>query len=393
MLDFYVGPPGLQEAVAGEDPSPLPELHAEALRLQQLAAELPDTGGPDAHRKAWLSAQLTAHDALARLLDGEEIGYVDAVEALFDVPVEAEPASSFEAAHRLLDHVLPDGGSLRDRLAKHDQATLLAPEQVVAMTSALADVLRARARQDFGLPDGESVEFVGVSDRSWSAYAWYRGDFRTRIELNLDRPVSLGVAAMLAAHEGYPGHHVERAMKEMALVRGKGRHEATIGWLFAPEAAISEGLADLARGVVMSDQEFGAVLRRVVRELDIGLDPAVVEREAAVERARVTLRWATPNAAIALHRDRLPTAEVRDHLVEQSLFAEERVERAMRIIGHPTQRYFALTYAAGARLIGKWLEVQGQSHGFARLLAEQLTPRLLRAEIGEPPALFPDSLA
>jgi hypothetical protein len=384
-----VGPPELQEAVAGEIPAPLAELHAEALRLQEEVADLPGIDGPDSRRKAWLTAQLTAHDALSRLLDGEEIGYVDAVEALFAVPVEAEPASALETAHRLLDEVLAAGGSLRDRLAAHDQATLLDPAQVVAVTAALAEQLRERAGRDFWLPDGEGVDIVDVRDQSWGAYARYCGRLRTRIELNLDRPVSLGVAVMLAAHEAYPGHHVERATKDAVLVGDQRRHEATIGWLFAPEATISEGLADRARDVVLSDHELAAVLRRIVDELAIRIDHGVIEREAAVERARVTLRHATPNAAIALHRDRLPATEVRDYLVDQGLYADERIERAMTLISHPHQRYFALTYMAGARLIGQWLEVQGQTDGFSRLLAEQLTPELLRAEIGEPPAMYP----
>ncbi len=389
MLDYYVGPPELQEAVAAEDPAPLAELHAEALRLLEEVADLPAASDPDFRRRAWLTAQLTAHDALSRLLGGEEIGYVAAVEALFAIPVEGEPASSFEAAHRILDEVLRAGGSLRDRLAVHDEATLLDADKVVAVTSSLAEVLRDRARRDFRLPDGESVEFVGVRDRSWSAYAWYSGRLRTRIELNLDRPINLAVAIMLAAHEAYPGHHLERATKEVVLVGDQQRLEATIGWLYAPEATISEGLADLARQVVLSDHELGAVLRRTVQELDIGIDPAVVEREAAVERARITLRHAMPNAAIALHRDRLPATELRDYLAEQGLYSDERIDRAMAIVSDPLRGSFELTYMVGARLIGEWLEQQGQTHGFARLLAEQLTPDLLRAEIGEPRPLYP----
>jgi hypothetical protein len=392
LLDFYVGPPELQEAVAGEDLSPLAELHGEAVRLRELAVELPGVTDADTRRKAWLSAQLSAHDALARLLDGEEIGYVDAVEALFAIPVEAEPASSFEGAHLHLDATLPGVGSLRDRLAAHDEATRLDPKQVVAVTSAIADVLRERTRRDFRLPAEERVEFASVHSRSWSAYAWYEGRFRTRVELNLDRPTTLATAVMLAAHEAYPGHHAERATKEAVLVDDQQRYEATIGWLYAPEATISEGLADLAREVVLSNQELEDILRRIVRERGLHLDPDAVEREAAVERARSILRRASATAAIALHRDRLPVTDVRELLVEQGLYPDERVERTMTIIGDPWDAGFELTYTAGARLIADWLAVQGQTRGFARLLAEQLTPDLLRAEIGEPRTLFPGSL-
>jgi hypothetical protein len=37
---------------------------------------------------------------------------------------------------------------------------------------------------------------------------------------------------------------------------------------------------------------------------------------------------------------------------------------------------------AGPRVVAEWLETQGQAHGLARLLAEQLSPGQLRVEIG-----------
>jgi hypothetical protein len=388
LLDFYVGPSELAEAVSAEEPAPLRALHDEALVLGEVASELPDAPSAEGRRRRWLMAQLTALDAFARLLDGEEIAYVDAVETLLGVPAASEPASSFEAAHRSLDAVLAPGGSLRDRLAAHDASTRLAPEHVTDTISRIATILREHTRRDFGLPPGERVEIVAVRDRRWNAYAWYAGRFRTRIEINLDRPVSLGVAVMLAAHEAYPGHHTERSTKEARLMGELGRGEATVGCLATPDAAVSEGLADLARAMVLTDAELASLLHQVVRDTGLELDAEAVRREASVESARDVLRRALANAALALHRDRLPAEEVRQMLVVDGLYSDERVERAMSSLAHPIDRYYPFAYLTGPRLLTDWLAVNGRT-GFAGLLSEQLSPDQLRAETGERPALYP----
>jgi len=38
-------------------------------------------------------------------------------------------------------------------------------------------------------------------------------------------------------------------------------------------------------------------------------------------------------------------------------------------------------HIAGRRLVAEWLELHGQTHGYSRLLSEQLTPGALRAEL------------
>ncbi len=256
----------------------------------------------------------------------------------------------------------------------------------------MADRLRERTRQDLGLPDGESIELAAVRDRPWGASAWYCGDLRTRIELNLELPATLGLVIYLAAHESYPGHHAERATKEIALWRERDLGEAAVACLYSPEIAISEGLADLARDVVVSEQELAAWLRELVTELALAIPTEVVERELAVERARVLLRNLTADAALALHQLGLPESDVRAMLAETG--AAHRCAdrpRPARLCAAPLGAAYQFSYTA-SRLIAPWLEGHGQTAGFARLLREQLSPGQLRAELGEPRALYPGSL-
>ena len=390
-VDFWLGDPLLREVIAAEEPAPPIELHVEAVSLHEAAAGLPADDVAAAQRRDWLLAQLGAMSAITRWLGGEEIAFVDLVEVLFDMPATETPADEVRRAHALLDDVLPPGGSLRDRLATHDELTRMAPHQLLPAVAFMAQRLRARTAQDLGLQDRESIELVAVRDQPWGASAPYLGDLRTRVELNLDLPATLGSVTYLAAHEIYPGHHTERTTKEIGLWRERGLDEAALACVYTPEIAISEGLADLAREVVVSDLEVAAWLRDLVEELQFDISADAVERAVAVERARGLLRNLTADAALALCQLSLPEPGVRVMLAEQALRTDMRIDHDLRNLREPLGAAKAVSYTA-SRLIASWLEGQGQTAGFARLLHEQLSPGQLRAEMGEARPLYPGSL-
>jgi hypothetical protein len=391
-IDFWLGDPMLREVIAAEEPAPPVELHVEAVALHEAAAALPADDAPAAQRRGWLLAQLGAMSAITRRLGGEEIAFADLVEVLFEMSVAETPATDVDRAHAILDDALPPGPSLRDRLAAHDDATRMPKERSMAALVWLLARLRERTRQDVGLPDGESIELVAAPGMAGGAAAPYVGELQTRIELNTELPMTLGGAVYLAAHEGYPGHHAERANKEVALWRARDLGEAAVACIYTPEIAISEGLGELARGIVLGDQEFGGMLRDLAGELELPIPPSVLEREVTVERARELMRDLTADAAYQVHQLGLPEAEVRATLAERALRRDDRIEHDMRWIGDPLRGAYTFAYAAGRRVILPWLEKEGQTAGFTRLLSEQLSPGQLRADLGEPRALYPGSL-
>jgi hypothetical protein len=392
-IDGYSGSPELREAIDGEAPAPPAELHSEAVALRQLVADLPDPPPSAAWRRPWLEGQLTAMSAVCRHLDGEEIAYVDLVEALYDISADPVPEDAFRAAHRMLDDALPRGGSLAERLGSQDAAVRVPTDQVLPAIRAVAEQLRRRTRQDLWLPDGESVAWEEARDVPWGAYARYEGGLRTRIEVNIDLPLGLPGIVYLAAHEAYPGHHAERACKEAVLVGEREIGEARVSCLFTPEIAMSEGMADLAREVLVADGELGSVFRRLARQLGMGVDPAALEREARIARARELLRGASVNAALKLFHEGLPQREVRAWLAEVGLQSPARVDHELRTLRDPLWSTSPFTYRIGPTLLAEWLEVKGQTVGFARLLTEPLSPRQVRAELGDRPRPYPAGFA
>jgi hypothetical protein len=388
-IDGYTGPVELREAVDGEEPAPPEELHGEAMALQGLAADMTDGTRQLAQRRAWLRAQLVAMSAVCRHLAGEEIAFVDLVDELCDTPAEPVPEDAFLAAHRMLDDLLPPGPSLRDRLEAHDLATRVPADQKLASLTAMADVMRARTREDLWLPTGERIEWIETHDQPYGAYAVSLGALRTRITVNIDLPIGIGTVVYLAAHEAYPGHHTERVTKEAVLAREAGFGEAQVNCLFTPETALSEGLAEVAREVILSDAELGVEMHRLARRLKLPIDASTIEREVRVSRVREVLRSGTVNAALKIFHEGEPEPEVRAWLAEMALMADGRIDHELRALRDPLWAIIPFAYRLGPTLIREWLEVQGQTRGFGRLLSEELSPRQLRAEIGEAPALYP----
>lgn len=380
FIDSYVGPPELAEAVAVEL-TPLPaDLHDEALRLREVAAGLEEEDPATERRRRWFDGQLTAMAALARRAGGEDIAFLDLTDQLFGLRVSPVAEAELFDARRRLDDALPGSGALAARVERVRAQQLVPSGRTLEQLEASARRFAAVTRRDFDLPPAgeEGIDWAEVRDRPWGAYASFTGRGRTRIEINLDLPRSVPVIAYLATHEAYPGHHAEHIVKERTLIGQGGRGEATLRTMNTPEGVLAEGQADVAREVVMSDRELEEELRLIGLAVGVEADwPATVLAARAVQ----DLSGAVGNAAVLLHHEGRPVAEVREWIEEWVPQPADQVEHLMRVLADPIGSTYVFTYREGARLIRSWLEVTGQTAGFWRLLSEQLSPAVLSDEL------------
>jgi len=378
FIDSYVGPSELKEIALGEAPALATELHDETMALSELADRLPDDGPATTRRRLWFCGQLRAMGALARQAGGEEITYLDLVEQLFDIPIRPVPDADLDAARSRIDEALPGPGSLLERIGAF-RATLRIPaERVLGAVEGSADRFRSVARRDFDLPRDESIAWEEVHDKPWGAFAHFLGSGRTRIQVNIDLPIEVTLIAFLAAHEAYPGHHADHVVKERTLIGEANLGEATMRTMNSPEAVLAEGLADIGREVVMADWELEAELRRIGSEVGLEGDWAAA---VVVRNAQNELQAATGNAGIMLHHDGRPEQEVRDYLTEVGAVPADRIDHSIRVLRDPVNRTYSFTYSEGKRIIRPWLEVQGQTNGFWRLLCEEQSPAALLADL------------
>jgi hypothetical protein len=376
FVDAYTGDPGLRAAV---DREPAPDPAELARQAAGLRAELPGAGLPG-DRVAFLDGQLTALECSARRFAGQRIPFVDEVRAYFDVTIELGDTDEYAAAHARLAEVLPGSGDLAERFAAYRGRDECPPERLESVVHALSSALRDVVRSGYGLPEGETVEYLVVTDEPWSGFNYYLGGLRSRVAINADLPHRLSQLPELVAHESYPGHHTEHCRKERGLVGGGGRVEHTIFLVNTPECLLAEGLADLGITATVG-AGWGRWATEIYRDLGLSFDGELAERVTQAGRGLDRVRQ---DAALLLHDRGADQDTVVAYMQRWMLMPERRARQSLRFLCHPLWRAYTSTYVEGYRLLSAWLDARpaGQPIGerYVRLLDEPLTPGRVAAE-------------
>jgi len=379
LVDGYYGPAELKSMVDTE-PLRAPErLRDDATALRgRLAAEV-----QDATRRDWLDAQLVALETQAAAIAGEVLPYLELVERCLAYAPPRYPDEVFETAAARIAELLPGDAPVGDRLAAWDSSFEVPVERLLGVVEWLLARFRTAAAMAFGLPAGENLRVSLVKGQPWSAYNWYDGGRRSRIDVNTDLPVRAGDLIGLVAHEAYPGHHLEQAWKEADLVDEQARLEASILLINTPESLISEGLADLGIRFASPPDARAELLVEIFERagLPFATDP-IATREAAaltvaLEPERRRLSSIAGNAAILRHADGRSHEDVAAYLRDVGRYAPAKAEKRLEFIEHPLWRTYVFVYAEGEALLQRWLEAVPESDRtarFGRLLHEPLTP-------------------
>src|SRR4051812_47182394 len=377
FVDAFTGDPRIRAEVESE-PAPSPQQlrdQARALLAELDSAELP------ADRADFLRGQLTGLECTARKMSGEPVGFVDEVRSYFQVDAELGDPDTYAAVLADLDALLLGSGPLAERYETYRRSEECPPDRLAEAVDALSSALRDLAREQYGLPEVETVRYEVVTDQPWSGFNYYEGDFRSRVAINADLPHRLGRLPHLVAHEAYPGHHTEHCRKEQGLVERAGHLEHTIFLVNTPECLMAEGLADL--GVEASIGEgWGPWAAEVLGDLGLHFDGHLAERVAV---AAAPLNRVRQDAAILLHDRGADPDVVIAHLQRWALVSHDRAAQQLRFLTDPLWRAYISTYVEGFDLLSSWLAArpadQPVADRFLRLLDEPLTPAGIAAEL------------
>jgi hypothetical protein len=377
FVDAYTGDPRVRAQVADE-PAPTPQRLRDQARA--LLAELDQADLP-ADRAAFLHGQLTGLECTARKMAGDPVGFVAEVRAYFQVEVALGDPAEYAAAHTELERLLPGSGTLAERYAVHRRREECPPDRLEVAVHALSSALRDRVRGQYGLPEVETVRYEVVTDRPWSGFNYYEGDYRSRVAINADLPHRLGQLPHLVAHEAYPGHHTEHCRKERGLVQRDSQLEHTVFLVNTPECLMAEGLADLGIEAAVG-AGWGPWAAEVLGDLGLRFDGEVAERIAA---AAAPLNRVRQDAAILLHDRGADHDVVIAHLQRWGLVSHDRAVQQLRFLTDPLWRAYISTYVEGYDLLSRWLAArpaeQPVADRFLRLLDEPLTPAGVAAEL------------
>ncbi|MGQ0778921.1 MAG: DUF885 domain-containing protein [Pseudonocardiales bacterium] len=377
FVDAYTGDPALRRQVGNE---PRPDPAALARRARELRTELPAVGLSQP-RTRFLDAHLTALECSGRALAGQQVGFVEEVAAYFDVVIEPGDPDVYREAHVEIGRLLPGGGTVAQRLAAHRRDDEVAPEKLEPAVHALSSALRDRVRGSVGLPPEETVQYEVVTNKPWSGFNYYLGEYRSRVAINADLGHRMANLPHLVAHESYPGHHTEHCRKEAGLVHGQRQAEQTIFLVNTPQCLMAEGLADLGlRAAVGSG--WGPWAEEILGDLGLRMDGELAER---LELAAAGLLGVRQDAALMLHDQGADPADVLAYLQRWLLVGEARAQQILRFLSDPLWRAYTSTYVEGYRLLRTWLDARPPAEPleqrYLRLLDEPLIPSAIRAEL------------
>lgn len=382
-VDSYTGDPALKRQVQSE---PRPDPADLARTAERLLTELP--AGLDDARAAFVGSHLRALQCAGRKFAGDDVGFVDEVEAYFDVRISKGDPERYREAHAKLDDALGGTGALAERIQAHRAAEEIPPARLEEAIHAFSSDLRDRVRATFPLPERETITYEVVTDKPWSGFNYYLGDYRSTVAVNADLKQHMSNLPRLVAHESYPGHHTEHCRKEAGLVDGKGQAEQTIFLVNTPQCLMAEGLADLALYAAVGDGAspataegggWGTWASEIYADLGLRFDGA---RAATIAEATAALADVRQDAALMLHDEHRDVDAVVDFLKRWLLVNDERARQMLRFLSSPLWRAYTSTYVEGYRLLRGWLDARPDdvtlTERFGRLLDEPLIPSSLR---------------
>ena len=353
IVDTDFGPPELAAEVDAAAPVEPAELAASA---RALLGELDDS---------WLRDQVAGLGAYAGVLAGESRPYADEVEACYRLRPKRTDEAVFAGVHERLEELLPGVGTLHQRYDAFRRSAFVPAERVEEVAGEAIAAARACTRDLVDLPGGEAVDLEIVHDVPWMGYCRYVGGLRSRISISGDLPHSVIDLIRLVIHETYPGHHVERCLKDELLVRERGLLEETIVLLPTPQSVIAEGIASIAPSVLLDRAP--EALAAVAEAAGIDID---FPRAVAVESALETCRWVEVNAALMLYEDGTGEDEVRAYLEHWGVLDAELSAHVVQFLRRPRTGAYIITYPAGRELCDAY--VASDPARYRRLLSEQV---------------------
>ncbi len=330
-------------------------------------------------RFRFLYKQLLAVKAKLFMLGGGTFSFDGESKALYDAVAPVYSKEHFQSILVKLDKILPGKGTLSKRLEEFKKQFIIPKDKLQPVFEAAIKECKRRTSNYISLPTEEKFKIEFVTGKPWSGYNWYKGNYFSIIQVNTDLPVYLDRAIDLAAHEGYPGHHVYNCLLEEKLVKERGWIEFTVYPLFSPQSLIAEGTANFGIKMIFPGNEKIEFEKEVLFPL-AGLNPDQADEYNMVLELSDELDFSVNEAARNYLDGKWNRKETLDWLEKYSLLPRERAEKRLSFI--EKYRGYVINYNLGQEIVKNYIEKNSGTVNhpekrwelFKRLLTTPQTP-------------------
>jgi hypothetical protein len=372
-VDAYYGPPEWRTEVKAQKAT-VAQIHDDAVVLdKELRAMAKPSDEMLALRREYLARQTEALIARAEILGGKKMTFDEESQALYDAVAPHHDEAYFAQLTAALEHELPGEGAIADRLDAFKRDFIIPKEKLDDVFKRAIEGCRSRTLQQMTLPPGETFTIEYVTNKSWSGYNWYKGNFNSLIQVNTDLPIYIDRAIDLACHEGYPGHHVYNALLEKNLVRDRGWKEFTVYPLFSPQSLIAEGSANYGIDIAFPANERVEFEKTNLFPI-AGLDASKAAKYYRIQELTGKLSYAGNEAARGYLDGKLTADQAVNWLTKYALMSEPRARQRLKFIEQ--YRSYVINYNLGKDHVADW--VHGDWSRFKQLLSSPRLPSSLR---------------
>ena len=307
-------------------------------------------------RYRYLYKQLFAVKARLLILNGSVLPFKLESRALYDVTPVFESEDSLQKVIDELDSILPGTGDINERIAALRKNFEVPKNKISTVFDAAIKECRRRTAKYINLPAGENFKAEYVVNKPWGAYNWYKGNFYSVIQIATDFPFYIDNAIGLAAHEGYPGHHVYNILMEQDLVINKVWIEYTIYPLYSPQSLIAEGTAVVGEELIFPGNE-----RMQFEKEDLFPLAGLSTKDADLYYRVLLLQKKLSGAGVLAARNYLNGEWTKEKTVawlqKFQLRTKERAEKYLSFI--ETYRTYVVNYYMGEMIIEDYLKKKG----------------------------------
>ncbi|MCI0444351.1 hypothetical protein L0152_14215 [bacterium] len=356
-VDAYYGPKEWREEVKAS-PKTLDQIAKEAQELDRnlKAMQSDKLQELEQRRLRFITRQLAALIARVEMLKGKKLSFDEESQALYDAVAPQHTENDFQPVLDEINKLIPGKGDLSSRYSDFKKDFIIPKEKLDAVFRTAIQECRSRTAKRIQMPAEDSFTVEYVKGKSWSAYNWYQGGYRSIIQLNTDLPVTIDRAIDLACHEGYPGHHVLNMLIEKNLVNAHGWKEFSVYPLFSPLSLIAEGTANYGIQVAFPGEERMKYEKQVLFPLT-GLNPDRAETFYKVQELVDRLSHAGNIAARKYLNGEIDADQAAVILQKYALMVPELAKRRVKFFDQ--YRSYSINYNLGQDLVRKYIESRG----------------------------------
>jgi len=355
-VDAYHGPKIWKDEANGAKVD-LTELSAdiENIRTRLTALDVPESASI---RKRQLGKLLRAMAVRLDVVSGKDVAFDKEVSDIYDVIPPRYDLAEYDIVLSDIDKLLPGEGSTADRVTAFRHTISIPKSKLKPVFDRAIQECKLRTQRHFDLPATEKFKMEFVSDKSWSGYNYYQGNFESLIQINTDFPIIIDRAVDLGCHEGYPGHHVWNLFVEEELVNNRGWIEYTVSPLFGPFGPLAEGTGNFGVEFAFPNDE------KIIFERDVlfpmaGIDPKKASTLGALNILIGKLSHATNDVARRYLDGDISYDEAVPLMQKYYLESREKTEQRLRFV--KKYRGYVINYNIGRDLAADYVSEAGNS--------------------------------